>query len=223
MDAASTPTEAGKLREQTLRRLRWDIVTGRIAPGTMLSVPALSAETGMSTTPVREALLTLERDGLVAPLRNRGFRVEAMSVAALDNLFSLRELLEVHAMVAIARKGLQDTTELVALADAVGEAVGREDVAAYLVTDRAFHTALVARADNPMLTKLVLQLRDGMRLYGIDSPEGRQRQRDSVDEHYRLVELVQRGQADAAATLMSHHILSWKPLFRAALQGRTPS
>ena len=177
----------------------------------------------MSTTPVREALLTLERDGLVAPLRNRGFRVEAMSVAALENLFSLRELLEVHAVEAITRKGLQDTTELIALADAVGEAVGREDVTAYLVTDRAFHTALVARADNPLLTKLVLQLRDGMRLYGIDSPEGRQRQRDSVAEHYRLVELAQQGRCDEAAALMSHHILSWKPLFSAALQGRTPA
>ena len=216
-------TEAGNLREQSLRRLRSDIITGRIAPGTMLSVPALSAEIGVSTTPVREALLTLERDGLVAPQRNRGFRVEAMSVAALENLFSLRELLEVHAVVAIARKGLQDAAELIALADAVGEAVGREDVTAYLVSDRAFHTALVARAGNPLLTKLVLQLRDGMRLYGIDSTEGRQRQRDSVGEHYQLVELAQQGRADEAAALMSHHILSWKPLFSAALEGRTPS
>ena len=217
MNATSPPAEAGNLREQTLRRLRSDIITGRIAPGAMLSVPAVSAEIGVSTTPVREALLTLERDGLVAPLRNRGFRVEPMSVAALENLFSLRELLEVHAVVAITRKGLQDTAELVALADAVGEAVGREDVTAYLVTDRAFHTALVARAGNPLLTKLVLQLRDGMRLYGIDSAEGRQRQRDSVGEHYRLVELAQRGEVDAAAALMSHHILTWKPLFSAAL------
>jgi len=216
-------TDAGNLREQSLRRLRSDIITGRIAPGTMLSVPALSAEIGVSTTPVREALLTLERDGLVAPQRNRGFRVEAMSVSALENLFSLRELLEVHAVVAIARKGLQDTAELIALADAVGEAVGREDVTAYLVTDRAFHTALVARADNPLLTKLVLQLRDGMRLYGIDSAEGRQRQRDSVGEHYQLVELAQQGRADEAAALMSHHILSWKPLFSAALSGQMPA
>lgn len=217
MDVASTPSETGNLREQTLRRLRSDIITGRIAPGTMLSVPSLAAEIGVSTTPVREALLTLERDGLVAPLRNRGFRVEPMSIAALENLFSLRELVEVHAVMAVAHRGLQDTAELIALADAVGEAVGRGDVTGYLTTDRAFHTALVARADNPLLTKLVLQLRDGMRLYGIDSPEGRQRQRDSVAEHYRLVELAQQGQADEAAALMRHHIVSWKPLFSAAL------
>ena len=223
MEASALGADAGNLRDQTLRRLRWDIITGRIPGGTMLSVPALSAETGMSTTPIREALLTLERDGLVTALRNRGFRVEPMSVAQLENLFSLRELLEVHAVVTLARRGLQDTAELVALADAVGEAVARGDVSGYLTTDRAFHTALVASAGNPMLTKLVLQLRDGMRLYGIDSPEGRQRQRDSVGEHYRLVDLAQQGQADEAAALMSHHILSWKPLFSAALDARTPS
>ena len=223
MDAATPTAEAGNLREQTLRRLRSDIITGRIQPGTLLSVPTLASEIGVSTTPVREALLTLERDGLVAPLRNRGFRVEPLSIAQLENLFSLRELLEVHAVVTLARRGLRDTAELVALADAVGEAVARGDVSGYLTTDRSFHTALVASAGNPMLTKLVLQLRDGMRLYGIDSPEGRQRQRDSVGEHYRLVELAQQGQADEAAALMSHHILSWKPLFSAALDARTPS
>lgn len=219
METTTTPADAGKLREQTLRRLRSDIITGRIRPGTLLSVPALAGEIGVSTTPVREALLTLERDGLVAPLRNRGFRVEPLSVAQLENLFSLRELLEVHAIVAVARQGLRDPAELVALADAVGEAVGRGDVTGYLATDRAFHTALVARADNPLLTQLVLQLRDGMRLYGIDSPEGRQRQQDSVAEHYRLVELTQHGLADEAAALMRHHIVSWKPLFSAALTG----
>ena len=223
METTTPPADTGKLREQTLRRLRWDIITGRIRPGTLLSVPALAGEIGVSTTPVREALLTLERDGLVAPLRNRGFRVEPLSIAQLENLFSLRELLEVHAIVAVARQGLRDPAELVALADAVGEAVGRGDVSSYLTTDRAFHTALVARADNPLLTQLVLQLRDGMRLYGIDSPEGRQRQQDSVAEHYRLVELAQQGLADEAAALMRHHIVSWKPLFSAALGGPLPS
>lgn len=217
MNPAVTQNDTGNLREQTLRRLRSDIMAGRISPGTLLSVPALSAELGVSTTPIREALLTLARDNLVTPLRNRGFRVEPMSIAALENLFSLRELLEVHAIVAVARKGMRETADLVALADAVGEAVARSDVPGYLATDRAFHTALVGRADNPLLTQLVLQLRDGMRLYGIDSPEGLQRQRDSVAEHYRLVELAQRGDVDAAAALMSRHIVSWKPLFIAAL------
>ena len=70
--------------------------------------------------------------------------------------------------------------------------------------------------------RVQLQLRDGMRLYGIDSPEGRQRQQDSVAEHYRLVELAQQGRADEAAALMRHHIVSWQPLFSAALGGPLP-
>ncbi len=213
------PTPGANLREQIRLRVRSNVMSGRTAPGWILSVPQLAEELGVSTTPVREALLDLARDGLITPLRNRGFRVEPMSVGALENLFAMRELLEVNAAVAVARQGLTGGADLRALADAVRQAVKGKDLPGYLATDRRFHTAFVDRAGNPLLTKLVLQLRDDMRLYGIDSPEGRQRQLDSVDEHFQLVDLAERRDADAIAPLMSKHILSWKPLFTAALQG----
>jgi len=57
-----------------------------------------------------------------------------------------------------------------------------------------------------------------MRLYGIDSAEGRERQRASVGEHYRMIELAVAGETGAIAALISRHILEWKPLFKAALE-----
>jgi DNA-binding GntR family transcriptional regulator len=60
-------------------------------------------------------------------------------------------------------------------------------------------------------------LRGEMRLYGIDSPEGRERQRASVGEHYRMIELATAGDTESIAALIATHILEWKPLFRAAL------
>lgn len=205
------------LRTQVLERVRTGIVSGRTSPGTIFSVPALAGELGVSTTPVREALLELARDGLITPLRNRGFRVEAMSVAELDNLFALRELLETYALEAVARMRITDTGELRLRADAVADAVQDGDVPRYLAADRAFHAALVARADNPRLTRMVLALRDDMRLYGIDSPEGRARQVASVKEHYEMIEVAERGEVAKAAPLVSRHIMSWKPLFKLAL------
>ncbi len=208
---------ATNLREQIHDRVRLGIISGRTGPGTIFSVPSLAGELGVSTTPVREALLELARDGLVTPLRNRGFRVESMSLAELDQVFSLRELLETYALEMVARARLKKTDDLRALADAVGKAVDDRDVPRYLATDRAFHIALVARADNPVLTKLVLQLRDNMRLYGIDSPEGRARQAASVGEHYKMIELAAKGEWKKAAPLGTKHIMSWKPLAAAAL------
>ena len=210
------------LREQVLERVRSQIVSGRVAPGTIYSVPGLAAELGTSTTPVREALLELSRAGLLSPLRNRGFQVEHTSQQDLENLFDLRVLLERHALVEVATQGLADTAPLVELAEAVGDAVEKNDVPLYIETDRKFHEALVARAKNPLLTRMIMRLRDHMRLYGIDSAEGRKRQLASVGEHFRMIELGVAGDAEAIAALIEKHILEWKPLFVAALT-RMPS
>lgn len=206
------------LRETVLAQLRSRIVSGEATPGTIYSVPALATEMGMSTTPVREALLELSRTGLVAPLRNRGFRVEAATPQDLENHFDVRIMLEAGALVAIARAGLTDTEPLIQRADAVAAAVKSGNVADYIETDRQFHEALVSRANNPLLTRMIMGLRADMRLYGINSPEGVERQRASVSEHYEMIELAATGQCEAIAALITRHIDSWKPLMTAALE-----
>ena len=74
-------TEDGKaaasLRDRVLERVRSDIVSGRSGPGAMYSVPSLASELGVSTTPVREALLALSNQGMIVPMRNRGFKVQS--------------------------------------------------------------------------------------------------------------------------------------------------
>lgn len=220
MDAIA-PEKSTSLRDWVLQRVRSEIVSGHSIPGTMYSVPALANDLGVSTTPVREALLELSRTGLLTPMRNRGFRVEATSLDDLNNVFALRDLLERYAMVAIAKKRITGTQDLVALADEVAAAVRKNDVEGYIETDRAFHQALVARAENPLLTRLVMNLRDEMRLYGIDTPAGRERQIKSVDEHYQLIKLAEAGETKAIAELISRHILDWKSVFTAALAEQT--
>ncbi len=208
------------LRERVVKLVRADIVSGRSGPGTMYSVPSLAAELEVSTTPVREALLDLTNSGFLTPIRNRGFRVEAMTRPDLDHLFELRELLERHAVVSLAERGLTETAELRALADVVATAVKDEDGRRYLEADRAFHWALVKHAGNPLLTKLVMDLRDRMRLYGFDSAIGRRRILASVDEHYRLIDLAAAGDTAGIAALITPHIMQWKEVFAAGLPER---
>ena len=83
------------LREQVLAELRSEIVAGRAGNDTIYSVPTLSQRMGVSTTPVREALLELTRAGLLVPMRNRGFRVVEPTLEDLNDLFDVRETLEV--------------------------------------------------------------------------------------------------------------------------------
>jgi DNA-binding GntR family transcriptional regulator len=220
LDLSPSRESPANLRDMVLRRVRADIVSGHAGPGTMYSVPTLAEEIGVSTTPVREALLELSRDGLITPVRNRGFRVEATTLEDLKSGFALRELLERFAMVSLAEKRLTNTEPLRKLADEIAAAVKRKDSSGYIEGDRAFHLELVSRANNPMLTKFVMELRDGMRLYGMDSPAGRQRQIVSVKEHYQLIDMASAGEIDSIARLITQHIRCWEPVFTAGLSER---
>ncbi|MDI7865134.1 GntR family transcriptional regulator [Rhizobiaceae bacterium n13] len=207
----------GNLREQVLQHVRSEIISGQSAPGAMYSVPSLAATMGVSTTPVREALLELARNGLIEPLRNRGFKVVAPTLTELRNLFDMRELLEVYAAETVALKRKKDLSGLRLLADAVAHAVENGNVSDYLEADRRFHRAFTEQTDNELLTETVMAMRDKMRLYGIGTSTGRDRQRESVAEHYRIIDLAEIGDANGLRDLMRHHIRSWEPIFTEAL------
>lgn len=206
------------LREQVLQRVRAEIIAGQSLPGTMYSVPSLAASLGVSTTPVREALLELSRIGLLEPMRNRGFKVMEPTLTDLRNLFDMRDVLEIHAAVIVARKPQKDLSSLRGLADEIARAVRTEDIQLYLEADRSFHRNLTAAAGNDLLTETIMGLRDKMRLYGINSRAGLERQHASVLEHYRIIELASAGEAEALAALLRSHIRSWEPIFVEALQ-----
>lgn len=209
------------LRERVERQLRLDILAGTIEPGTVFSVPSLSRSLGISTTPVREALLQLAADDLLQPIRNRGFRVVDPTLDELRNLFEVRVQLEAQAFAKVVRAGAVDVNDLTKWADEIARAVRDRDVPAYLVADRSFHEALLSRAGNPILTGIVMKLRDKMRLYGIRSKAGRTRQDASVAEHYRIVDLVTGRVKDDAMTLMTDHIMAWEPVFTEAVLMRS--
>jgi DNA-binding GntR family transcriptional regulator len=214
------------LRERVLQQVRAEIISGQSMPGAMYSVPTLAASLGVSTTPVREALLELTRSGLIEPIRNRGFKVVEPTLTELRNLFDLREVLELHAAAIVARKPKKDLRGLSRLADDIAHAVKTEDVMLYLEADRSFHRLLTAAADNARLTEMVMGLRDQMRLYGIKSRAGLERQNESVAEHYKIIKLTTAGDADGLVNLLRHHIRTWEPIFVDALSrtsnGREP-
>ncbi|MTV15417.1 MULTISPECIES: GntR family transcriptional regulator [Bradyrhizobium] len=205
------------LREQVLQRVRAEIISGQSLPGTMYSVPSLAASLGVSSTPVREALLELSRGGLVEPMRNRGFKVVEPTLTELRNLFDLREVLELHAAVLVAANPPKDLAVVRGWADQIARAVETDDVQLYLEADRNYHREFIAAAGNDLLTDTVMGLRDKMRLYGISSRAGHERQQASVPEHYRLIELALAGETEALTALLRTHIRSWEPIFVDAL------
>lgn len=103
----STTTEGGglaplaggraTLAQRAAEAIRAAVVDGRLAGGERYSVGSLAEQFGVSRTPVREALLLLEREGLVRFEPNRGVRILETTAHDLQEIFALRLLLEVPA------------------------------------------------------------------------------------------------------------------------------
>lgn len=193
------------------------IVSGQIGPGEILTVPTLAKAWGVSTTPVREILLELAGAGLLVAKRNRGFQVKRPTVTDMKELFALRAQLETYALTCIASVTPEECATLRLQARAIEEAVNRRDTLRYLETDRVYHLNLVGLARNRRLLDMIMNLRDNMRLYGIDSDAGFQRQQISVPEHYRIVDLLEANDTTQAVELMRRHILDWEPVFVSAI------
>ena len=199
--------ERVSLRERVAESLRAALVSGRMAPGTTYSIPALAEQFGVSATPVREAMLDLVNEGIVAPVPNKGFRVVELTDEELDQVTELRRLLEVPTVRDLA--GAIDPAavkRLRGLAAAVHDAAQRGDVVAYVESDRELHLALLGEAGNPRLVEMVGRLRDQSRLYGLEQLAADGVLVDSAAEHVRLIDALESGDRRAAEKVMAHHL-----------------
>ena len=199
--------EVLSLREQVERTLSSRIVAGEFAPGTVLTVPTLAGEFGVSATPVREAMLNLARRGFLSPLRNRGFEVTEVSPDELRELGEVRLLLEGPPMRRLAGTLPDDVVErLQGLADEIVRA-GREGrFEDYLEADTTFHLTLLELTGNRQLVRLVRELRQQTRLVGLVNLADSDELEGSSLEHAELVRLLVAGDGAGAEALMRRHI-----------------
>ncbi|GGX55096.1 hypothetical protein GCM10010341_90060 [Streptomyces noursei] len=96
-------TTRERLRDQVAHALRAALISGELRPGEVYSAPVLAEDFGISATPVREAMLDLTREGLVEPVRNKGFRVTEVNERDLDQYSEIRTLIEVPMVGRITR------------------------------------------------------------------------------------------------------------------------
>ena len=199
--------KCASLRERVERAIAAAIVSGEMAPGELFSAPALAARFGVSATPVREAMLHLEKRGLVQTVRNKGFRVTEVDSDALARLAEVRQLLEPPAMAQLASSF---TAEMAAdartLAARIVAGAEQEDLAAYLEADRTFHLLLLSYLGNRYLVEIVADLRERTRLVGLKNLLNTDRLEASAQEHHQIVDLLQAHDAQAVEQVMRRHI-----------------
>lgn len=186
-------------RDVAYAYLREQLVSGKVQPGEVLDDVTIARDVRISRTPVREALIQLEREGMVsAPARRRPKVADAEPGDLALILAPLGVLLALAAELATPRAGEADVALLRQRNQELLDAIAADDPAAAQAADRAFHHVLVDRAGNRFVAAEVRALE--MHLQRVSSlyfhnrgPDGQ-----SAREHEAIIEAVARGDAAGA-------------------------
>lgn len=166
----------------------------------------LAESAQVSRTPIREALLRLELDGMIRRVPYRGTYVPAMSQRDIDALFEARGLIEDWA-VSRAASLRADTRPLFACIDEQREVV--DDPVSFNTLDLKFHGLIVAEGRNPILTDLYRTLRNRQMRLGVWAVIIRENRTSSViDEHSQIAQSIASGDMDSAVKAVRNHLKS---------------
>ncbi|MER7043759.1 MULTISPECIES: GntR family transcriptional regulator [Streptomyces] len=210
---------AAPAAERVYAHVKQAVLDRRYEGGTLLTEGELADAVGVSRTPVREALLKLEVEGLIKLYPKKGAMVLAVSAQEIADVVETRLLVEEHA----ARKAVPASPRLLARLEELLEQQKRQgdagDLAAVAVTDRLFHAEIVRNGGNEILTRLYGQLRDRQLRMGVAVMHAHpDRIAKNVVEHGEILDALRDGDADRAAALVHRHIGWFSTLARGGVR-----
>ncbi|MET7982230.1 GntR family transcriptional regulator [Streptomyces sp. NPDC005281] len=185
------------------------VLERRYEGGALLTEGELADAVGVSRTPVREALLRLEAEGLIRLYPKKGALVLPVSAQEIADVVETRQLVEEHA----ARKAVPASPRLLARLEELlaqqKEQAAAGDLAAAAVTDRCFHAEIVRSGGNEILSRLYDQLRDRQLRMGVAVMHAHpDRITKTLVEHEQILQALRSGDADAVVGLIHGHV-SW--------------
>jgi len=151
------------LREQVVEQIRTAIIEGRLKPNDHIVEATLTKQLGVSRTPVREALILLEREGLVVSVTNRGSFVRAFNPDDVDTIFSMRTTLENFAAeITIDHFSEEELQRLDDSMEKQRHSIETGDFKSVRSIDMSFHRFLINKSNHPLLirswTEIVAQI-----------------------------------------------------------------
>lgn len=213
-----TPRVVRNAADIAAELIRQAIVEGRLDPGEPLREERLAAELGISRTPVREALLILQTEGLVEAAPKRGSVVRSYQPAEVGDLYETRAMAEGYAAGRAARFVTDDDVELLRQSCARFEALLHEpDVVPLVKENLAFHGVIARAARSPTLASLmdtVTRVPLAYRSYYHYSSKDKE---IALHYHQRIARALEERDAARAEALMREHILEARDVLAAHL------
>lgn len=196
------------LRDQLVHSLRNDMLTGHYKEGDPIRQEEVVARYKVSRTPVREALLQLEYEGLVDMIPNCGARVAAGSPDSIHELLiPIRRIIEVFALkMFFDDLKEEDFRRWDEILDRMRSACERGDCSAVVQEDIAFHRSIIERAGEPSLLKIWSVLVGQVRTYFIESVAVYRDLMDLYRDHAKVIDLIRQGDVQVAADFLGSNI-----------------
>jgi DNA-binding GntR family transcriptional regulator len=191
------------LRANVGDTLRREIVGGRLAPGSRINESQLSVDLGVSRTPLREALLSLEAEGLVSSEPARGFFVTPLSAREVREIYPIGRELGILALRTVRRVPAATLDRLEAINERFGAARTRAERAQQL--DDEFHALLIAACPNRRLLEMLAGIQRAMARYERAYMGDAQDVARSARQHAAMIASLRAGDVDAAAATLRDH------------------
>lgn len=211
-----------RLSDEAYDKVVEHIISGTLPAGALIQERLLADELGLSRTPLRDALLVLEGEGLLVRENKRLLRVVSMDITRYMENLAIRRLLECEA--ARLATGRIDAAELddmearlraMLAAFAVGEPPAREDVRSI---DEAIHGSIARAAGNAQLTSIVENLR--LRTHIFDLKNIPERFEDTCREHLAIIAALRGDNPAEVSSAVEAHILAVRESIIARLLAR---
>jgi DNA-binding GntR family transcriptional regulator len=197
------------LYEQVAEKLRTRILSHSLGAGSWIDEQSLSAQFGISRTPLREALKVLAAEGLVTMKLRRGAYVTEVSERDLSDVFHLLALLESDAAATVAQTATPaQIGRLEQLHRELEGAAGDRD--RFFAANEAFHMHLLELADNRWRVQMVADLRKVMKLNRHHSLFKQGRLEASLAEHRALMAALKARDPNRTRQLMQEHMANGK-------------
>nr|WP_310523479.1 GntR family transcriptional regulator [Polymorphobacter sp.] len=195
--------------DQAYANIRSLILAGDAPPGTQLTEAQLADICGVSRTPVRDALRRLEAELYIVRSDSQRVFVADWSREEVDEMFTLRGMLESHAAARAARRMTPNRiAELVAANARIEAAIEPDvpDVATFLECNRLFHAIIIEVAASPRLSTILAALVEQPVVRRTAARYGRAELARSAHEHGELIQAFIAADSDWAQAVMSGHI-----------------
>lgn len=201
------------------REIERQIISGDLSSGEKLTEAGIASQLRVSRGPVREALRSLEKAGLVVNEKNRGMSVRQISLDEAGHIYEVRAALDglIGRLAAerITKAQLKNLKEII---KEMRLAAAKDDIAAYFPLNIAFHDTLALAAHNPALVMNYRRVTNELTLFRMATLEKNiSNIAISTENHEQIVKAIEAGDVNLSEKLLFDHVIDSKKRLYVAL------